>query len=277
MKVPDAIRKTVGFVAYEDLSSGNIVPVGTFFFLGHDPKDGASTSSKMYAITARHVINGLKSKGRDDLTLRLNPKKAGDPLITISLKLSDWFVHPSDDTIDVAIREMGIPNDADHLVIPFSMCASDKTFDENEVDLGDEIFVSGLFRHHFGKSRNIPIVRTGNLAALSEERIETEGFGEIDAFLIEARSIGGLSGSPVFLNLGVTRQIGGVIKHTTGTGPIFFLLGLIHGHFDSPGGQLDAAEEDSSTNEKVNAGIAIVVPIEKVREVIRAYEEGGAS
>lgn len=171
---------------------------------------------------------------------------------------------------------MGIPAEADHLVIPFSMCASDKTFDEHEVALGDEIFISGLFRHHFGKSRNIPIVRTGNLAALSEERIKTRGLGEIDAFLVEARSIGGLSGSPVFLNLGVTRQIGGQVKFTTGNGPIFFLLGLIYGHFDSPGGEVDAAEieADASTNEKVNAGIAIVVPIEKVREVIRVYEAG---
>ena len=59
------------------------------------------------------------------------------------------------------------------------MCASGKTFTENEVALGDEVIVSGLFKHHFGKSRNIPIVRTGNLAALSEERIKTKMFGEI--------------------------------------------------------------------------------------------------
>ena len=143
---------------------------------------------------------------------------------------------------------------------------------DHEVGLGDEIFVSGLFRHHFGKHRNIPIVPTGNLAALGEERVETKTFGEIDALLVEARSIGGLSGSPVFLNLGITRQIGGQIKHATGNRPIFYLLGLLHGHFDSPGGQVDVAEEDAFTNEKTNAGIAVVVPIEKVHEVIRAYE-----
>ena len=211
-------------------------------------------------------------KGCEDLTLRLNAEKVGDPLITKSVKLDDWFFHPSNNSIDVAILEMGIPAGADHLVIPFSMCANDRIFMDHEVGLGDEIFVSGLFRHHFGKHRNIPIVRTGNLAALGEERVETKTFGEIDALLVEARSIGGLSGSPVFLNLGITRQIGGQIKHATGNRPIFYLLGLLHGHFDSPGGQVDVAEEDAFTNEKINAGIAVVVPIEKVHEVIRAYE-----
>ena len=128
MKIPDEVRKAIGFVAYEDKQNSSIIPVGTFFFLGHDPIDGASTSSKMYAITARHVIDGLKMKGCEDLTLRLNAEKVGDPLITKSVKLDDWFFHPSNNSIDVAILEMGIPAGADHLVIPFSMCANDRIF-----------------------------------------------------------------------------------------------------------------------------------------------------
>lgn len=272
MKVPDEVRKTVGFVAYKSKLSGDVVPVGSFFFLGHDPNDGTSTSRKMYAVTARHIVDALKAKGRADLTLRLNPKEAGAPLINVMTRLDQWFVHPSNTTIDVAILEMGIPKEADHLVIPFSMCATDQTYIEHEVALGDEVFISGLFRHHYGKSRNIPIVRTGNLAALEEERVQTVSFGAIDALLIEARSLGGLSGSPVFLNLGIVRQIGGKIKNATGTGPIMFLLGLVHGHFDTPGDQVNEADKSSTINEKINAGIAIVVPISKVREVIVAYE-----
>ncbi len=270
MKVPDEVRKTVGFVAYASLVNGDIVPVGTFFFVGHNPIEGETTSRRMYAVTARHVIDGLRSKGRNDLTLRMNPKEPGAPLITVTTDLDGWFRHPSDDSIDVAIREMGIPKNADHLVIPFNMCATPDVVAEHEVALGDEIFISGHFRHHFGKARNIPIVRTGNLAALGEERVQTKSFGEIDAILIEARSIGGLSGSPVFLNLGAVRQINGGVKFATGASPIFFLLGLIHGHFDSPSD--DALDVGFVATEKINAGIAIVVPISKVREVIDAYE-----
>ena len=43
----------------------------------------------------------------------------------------------------------------------------------------------------------MPILRMGNLAAYPQERVQVEGV-EMDAYLIEARSIGGLSGSPVF-------------------------------------------------------------------------------
>jgi hypothetical protein len=92
----------------------------------------------------------------------------------------------------------------------------------------------------------------------------------MDAYLIEARSIGGLSGSPVFLNLGVVRYIGNGIKHSTG-GPIQLLLGLVHGHFDVHSSLTDDVLSDASqplSAQRVNTGIAIVVPIEKVVETI---------
>jgi hypothetical protein len=146
------------------------------------------------------------------------------------------------------------------------MCATVEAMSANAVGPGDEVFITGLFRHHHGQQRKIPIVRVGNLAALTEERVVTKDFGPIDAYLIEARSIGGLSGSPVFPNLGVVRFINGVVKHAT-TGPIQLLLGLIHGHFDTQDSNIDEAAEDSDkslSNAKVNTGIAIVTPITKV-------------
>ena len=57
MRVPDQVRKAVGFIGYEDKRNGEIVPVGSFFFLGHDPHPGEKFSPKMYAVTARHVID----------------------------------------------------------------------------------------------------------------------------------------------------------------------------------------------------------------------------
>jgi hypothetical protein len=182
MKIPDEVRKTVGFITFENKKNGHIVPVGSFFFLGHEPKQGATTSSRMYAVTARHIIDKLGKNGVAETVLRLNPKTQNAPLITITIPLSNWFVHPSDKSIDVAITEMGIPSDADHLVMPISLCATEKVFLENEVELGEEVFVSGLFRHHYGNRKNIPIIRVGNLAALSDEKITTKSFGEIEGY-----------------------------------------------------------------------------------------------
>jgi hypothetical protein len=144
----------------------------------------------------------------------------------------------------------------------------------NEVGLGDEVFVTGLFRHHHGNRRNIPIIRVGNIACLTEEKVSTKSYGDIDAYLIEARSIGGLSGSPVFLNLGITRMIQGEIKHAQSQ-PVFYLLGLIHGHYDVNIDSIDEIELDKTnylSPDRVNTGIAIVVPFHKINEVISAYE-----
>ena len=173
----------------------------------------------------------------------------------------------------------GIPPEWDHLIIPLSMCVTPQTLVSNEVGLGDEVFVVGLFRHHHGTLKNIPIVRVGNLAALTEEKVSTKDFGLVDAYLIEARSIGGLSGSPVFMNLGVVRYVGGAVKHAHG-GPIFFLLGLIHGHYDVPSSAVDGVSEDATeteqlSSERVNTGIAIVVPMEKIVEVMNAHAPNG--
>ncbi len=103
MKVPDEVRKTVAFVAYENKSTNELVPVGSVFFLGHDPQDGASTSSRMYAVTARHVIDGLRKRGCSDAVIRLNMKKGeAPPLGAVFVPLDSWFVHPKDEKIDVA-------------------------------------------------------------------------------------------------------------------------------------------------------------------------------
>ena len=272
MKIPDAVRKTVGFVAYENKISGQIIPAGSCFFIGHDPKDGTSTSAKVYVATAAHVISALNSKGAKEVVLRLNKKSDG--LESIRIPIEKWFTHPTDKNIDVAIYEMGIPAEYDHLVIPMSMCVDEKKMADHEIDLGDEVFVSGMFRFHQGKNRNIPIIRTGNLAALKEEKIWTADYGEIDGYLIESRSTGGLSGSPVFLNLGQVRVLGGELK-VRKEGPHILLLGLIHGHFQLRGD--DPADAPRNTFvDVINAGITIVVSVDSIRETIREYEAASA-
>ena len=54
-----------------------------------------------------------------------------------------------------------------------------------------------------GRDRNFPIVRTGHIAMMPDEKIPKVKIGDwegnADAYLIESRSIGGWSGSPVFV------------------------------------------------------------------------------
>lgn len=270
MIVSDNIRKCVVFVGYQ-MADGRMRLAGSAFFLGTD-KDGVQATD-VFLVTAKHVVDGIRKLGLTEVFVRANTN--GGQSVWAKCQSTDWLFHPTDPSVDVALLHIGVPQGWDHLVIPLSMCVTSQTFEVNEVGLGDEVFIVGLFRHHHGTERNIPIVRVGNLAALTEEKVNTKDLGLVDAYLIEARSIGGLSGSPVFLNLGVVRYVEKKVKHSTG-GPIFFLLGLVHGHYDVPSTTLDSSNQDADehlSTERINTGIAIVVPMDKIKETLDAHSK----
>jgi hypothetical protein len=124
-----------------------------------------------------------------------------------------------------------------------------------------------LFANHYGKDRNIPIMRVGNIAAMPEEKVSVKDFGQVDAYLVEVRSIGGLSGSPVFVYLGSWRIDNGKMK-LGGAGKSFYWLGVMHGHYDQDLLEMDGLTPDTLKNIKINMGIAIVTPSTKVLELI---------
>ncbi len=127
----------------------------------------------------------------------------------------------------------------------------------NDLGLGDEVFLTGLFHSHHGRQRNIPIVRAGNIAAMPEEKIHTDKFGFIDAYLVEARSIGGISGSPVFIYQGMDRKYakGTLLCGTGERMSNFFFLGLMHGHYNLNLLSADAVDMDAIAKEAVNMGV----------------------
>lgn len=270
MRINNEIRKCVCFVGFR-MADDSYRFAGTAFWLGKE-KPGDPDVQLSYLVTARHVIDGIKAYGLTEVWLRLNHSDGTSKWFYTPI--DQWFSHESDNSIDVSILFAGIPPEFDHLIYPFSLCLTADGMVEHEVDLGDEVFVVGLFRHHHGNNKNIPIVRVGNLASIGEERVVTKAFGEIDAMLIEARSIGGLSGSPVLLNFGVARMIKGKVRFATGE--MQLLMGLVHGHFDTPQATADFIEEDENTDgsiARVNTGIAVVVPFHSISEVIDLHEQ----
>jgi hypothetical protein len=270
MVIPDEFRKCVAFLGYQ-VADKSFRMAGTAFWIVRDLGEGKFAT---YMITARHVIDGIRSLGLTEVAIRMN-KKSGDAE-WLKTKIDDWFSHPTDKSIDVAIHSGGNPSqDHDHRILPLTICATAEKLLQNEVGLGDEVFITGLFRHHYGNKRNIPIIRIGNIACLDEGKISTSKYGDIDAYLIECRSIGGLSGSPVFINLGAIRYIGGQIQHAQG-GPMLLLIGLVHGHFDSKTSSVDESRDDKNdllTPERVNTGIAIVVPVQRIQETIALFDK----
>jgi hypothetical protein len=193
----------------------------------------------------------------------MNLKKGGADFI--SAKISEWMFHPTEPNVDVAVLPFAPSREFDYLAYPITSII-DKN-NTQQIGIGDEVFVTGLFTKHSGVSKNIPIVRLGHVVAMPEEPVEVKE-GSIEAYLIEARSFGGLSGSPVFVHLGLVRYINGLVKTLQGSGFIFYLLGIIRGHWNWTEEDYDSVPDVEMNSEAVNIGIAIVTPASKILEVI---------
>jgi hypothetical protein len=218
-----------------------------------------------WLITAKHVIEGIREKGINEVYIRVN-NTHGLAVWEAVGNIDLWKFHPTDTSVDVAVIDCVLDEGLyDHLGVGTDLAMNQELRNRYQIALGDEVLVTGLFRHHHGARKNIPIVRTGNLAALDEEKVVVRT-GEIDAYLIESRSIGGLSGSPVFVNIGNLRAINGQLM-TYATAQ-FVWLGIIHGHYDATDLHEDEVVEDAVTATKINVGIAIVIPASKVLETI---------
>ncbi len=148
------------------------------------------------------------------------------------------------------------------------MFLTDEICKRDNFGIGEDLFFPGLFTQRPGENANLPIVRIGNIAAMPEESVRTTWGVLPRAYLIEARSIGGLSGSPVFWNRGSIRQLTVGIEPPTGARLNFYFLGLIHGHYDIRGEDWDSNDETSIDTAAqtcaLNMGIAIVIPASDV-------------
>ena len=262
MLVPPEVRDCVSFICRRKSVGGEPTPAGTAFLV-IVPIPG-SDLGHCYFVTARHVVEKAQKDGVDEFCYwRMNSVGGGFRYARRSWDM--WHFHPTDKSVDVAVAEWCPPKEYDFNCFPMQSFATTEVIAKSGIGHGDEVFVVGLFTQHSGKKRNIPIIRIGNIAAMNDEPIECKwANGPMDAYLIEARSIGGLSGSPVFAHLGMGMTPLG--QRAPGT---FYLLGLIHGHWNiPPEPMMDIAIDDADRFDLVNTGIAIVVPATKVIEVI---------
>jgi hypothetical protein len=279
VRIPDPIKNCVAFIHYRRAMADPPRTGGTAFFVGMVGQ--GPSNAPIYAVTARHVIEGCYQNSQDGkILIRANIRGSGTEFIETNS--TDWIYHPTDETVDVAVlaiscdakdmRQRNILNSLDiQLFGPLpGGAAVPEIISAEDIGAGDEVFITGLFSNHPGRLKNIPIVRVGNIAAMPEERVQTTWHNrEIEAYLIEARSVGGVSGSPVFVHLGPVNTKGtNRIRKTRMRGGRCYLFGLIHGHFNQRLADTDVDAADAGNQRDINCGIAIVVPAYKILEVL---------
>lgn len=280
---PDELRKCVAFVGYKD-SAGKLRLAGSGFWISKPgPADIANYYRPAYFVTAAHVIEKAKKDGADGkVWLRLNTK-TGEQLWHETLVMS-WKTHPTEPSVDLAILKLGIDKALDHVTWPLESCVLNESIDteatgNRKVELGDEVCFAGLFHPHSGERKNIPIVRIGNISALRDEPVLNRQSVLMDVYLVECRSFGGLSGSPVFIDIITAKSVrppsyGFTAQAYAYESPSRFkLFGIIHGHFGHEVEAGDAVVQDDKQRLDVNFGIAMVVPAEKINGILARYAE----
>lgn len=260
MRIPDKLLDLPVFVAV-DRGGGSFALAGTGFVLGL-----RGPPAHLYVITARHCVEQAERYG--GLYVRFNNYAGGSDLVRLD---GAWYF-PDHDADDVAV--MPLPHDFIDTfeVWPIDVsvwAATDEFLEAERVGVGDELLVLGLFTRRGGNHRNRPIVRAGIIAAMPDEPLVDLNSGlEYDAYLAEVRSIGGLSGSPVFVVLppGRVNESGEFETDRR----LFSLLGLVRGHWDKRTEEF--ADFEESEADQLNTGIAIVTPVQKAIDVIMTTE-----
>ena len=203
MQVDDYIRKSVVFLGMPE--AHGFVGHGTGFLVAIDEGE----HSFFYVISARHVVWPLwvevkDGKPQGQIFVRVN-RDTGVPKV-FPVQRDEWIFHP-DKEIDVCALPLDLHDDEDehdgdkldwsHIALPSMAHTHDKA-SWSGISLGDEVFVAGAFVNRLGVQKNIPIIRIVNIAAMPEKSIEFVS-PKRPVYLVETRSLGGISGSPVFL------------------------------------------------------------------------------
>lgn len=264
MRVSDTVRKSTLFIGIRD-QVGEITYGGTAFLV---TIPGEHKGSFSYLVTAKHVLDQIKKQSADgSFVVRAN--LVNDESVLFDADIGHWFSH-NDKDVDVAISIFSPPleihNTLDARFIPVSNFLTEDDIKTHGIGSGDEVFMTGLFVNAVGASQNMPIVRMGSIALMPSEKISHAG-KLIDAYLVESRSIGGLSGSPAFVSATIRVAYPSKPQQFYWVPGQSFFFGLVRGHWDIPPNRalLEA--------EKVNMGISVVVPASKIKEILYMPEQ----
>jgi len=274
VRVHEATRRAVVYVG--STVDGSFNPVGTGFAAGVKYRD----TSFFFFVTADHVVDLVQGQ---DIYVRMNlrsgdagppirlPKKAKIPNLDRKLDLAIFPVPPLYDTYD-----------SDYVLLDRNEYTA-MLRDIWQPGLGDEVAVVGLYTSHHGHTKNILIVRVGHIAMMPDEPVmSTRGY--VQAYLVEVRSIVGLSGSPVYITVPPTRTDKGKLEILEGLGAI--CIGMMLGYHlvasaedqiivpqrqpaTSRQGMPTDPQQDYSLDER-NTGFGVVLPIERMLDIMES-------
>jgi hypothetical protein len=283
-RIPDKFLDCVVYLYPSEAAAEDGEHLGGSGFVIGIPLDDDHKDCITAIVTNKHVIE------RGNMVARLNT--VDNKTDVIALDGDPWFHHPDGD--DVAVCLIGLHEGVHkfHFIPPGNFCTRDRVNFLN-VGPGDDCFLVGRFISRDGKQRNSPTVRFGNIAQMpGEPIIQSDGFQQ-ESYLVEARSIPGYSGSPVFIQIpqappqmqfpsevseairkDMVEQIYGQTGHIRATLPIPvgpWLLGIDYCHLHGADKIISKVTGEPVSNDwfvRANSGMMGVVPVWKLEEIL---------
>jgi hypothetical protein len=213
-------------------------------------------------VTNSHVINN------GNTAIRINAIDRGTEVFETEER--HWLHHPEHDLAITPIKTLSYERHAFKFVPQISFMMPEGV-EALKIGPGDECFVVGRFSSHDGRQRNTPSVRFGAIAQMPQEKIQFPDGTEQESFLVEARSIAGYSGSPVFVSIPPFDDPGvGRGNFSWRRGP--WLLGVDHCHLFTEEKVRDPVTKNPLGHKwyvRSNTGMMGVIPAWRLAEMFR--------
>ena len=186
-------QNCVFFLYGKDPNTGAVKgPMGTGFFVGIIPRNTpAYGADHVYAVTCHHVA--VKA-GRFHSTINTEDGKSRH----IESEPHEWqFIRNGDDLCAVDLHDQIQPGDAISCISDDLLMRRD-FIEHDEVGIGEDGFMLGLFADHPGKRQNLVAARFGNLSMLArdDEPIEQPNEQKRPSHIFDIRSRPGFSARP---------------------------------------------------------------------------------
>lgn len=264
MRLADNALNCVTFIAGKNPRTGKFQFIATGFFVKYIDAQGCGDS---YLITAKHAAEQIEGS---PFQIRI-----GDQPIT--MENVRWYYH-KDRSVDVAVTPyMPFPV-GDVVRFPGKHFLTEPKIKTKRIGPGDQAYAVGLYRLHPGKTKNRVVVHTGHIAMMPDpvERFSIKNWPHpIEGYAVEAQTLDGLSGSPVFVRRSIK------VAPLENVGPplaygAVFLLGLwVAAWSGIPDDELrkDIEKKERKAKQqagaiRVPAGMGVVAPAYHIRDVL---------